>query len=112
MVEHVTENHGVGGSIPSLGTSREPRAAAFVDLAPMTAEASPCDEGDGAMKVTFYGKLASLLGRELELDCETPCTVAGLRNAIAVHFPMPPDPSTIDGCAPASASTRSPTIIR
>ena len=39
------------------------------------------------MKVTFYGKLASLLGRELELDCETPCTVAGLRDAISHTFP-------------------------
>lgn len=39
------------------------------------------------MKVTFYGKLASLLGRELQLDCEAPCTVAGLRQAIAHAFP-------------------------
>ena len=39
------------------------------------------------MKVTFYGKLASVLGRELELAVETPCTVAGLRNRIVEAHP-------------------------
>jgi hypothetical protein len=28
LVEHVTENHGVGGSIPSLGTNSIPRPTA------------------------------------------------------------------------------------
>ena len=38
------------------------------------------------MKVTFYGKLASVIGRELELELDTPCTVAKLREEIiAVH---------------------------
>jgi molybdopterin converting factor small subunit len=39
------------------------------------------------MKVTFYGKLASVLGRELDLAVEEPCTVAGLREQIAGAFP-------------------------
>lgn len=39
------------------------------------------------MKVTFYGKLASVLGRELDLAIDAPCTVADLRSAIAGMFP-------------------------
>lgn len=39
------------------------------------------------MKVTFYGKLAGLLGRELELAVETPCTVAALRKRITEVHP-------------------------
>lgn len=39
------------------------------------------------MKVTFYGKLASIIGRELELAVEPPCTIAGLRRAIAAAKP-------------------------
>jgi molybdopterin converting factor small subunit len=39
------------------------------------------------MKVTFYGKLAGMLGRELELAIEAPCTVAALRKRIAEAFP-------------------------
>jgi molybdopterin converting factor small subunit len=53
------------------------------------------------MKVTFYGKLAGLVGRELQLDCETPCTVAGLRHAIAHAFPAaarPLDDKRVRAC--------------
>ena len=39
------------------------------------------------MKVTFYGKLADILGRELDLAMETPCTIAGLRERIVASFP-------------------------
>jgi molybdopterin converting factor small subunit len=39
------------------------------------------------MKVTFYGKLADMLGRELDLAVETPCTIAGLRERIFAAFP-------------------------
>lgn len=39
------------------------------------------------MKVTFYGKLAAMLGTELELAVETPCTVASLRTRIAEAHP-------------------------
>jgi molybdopterin converting factor small subunit len=39
------------------------------------------------MKVTFYGKLADMIGRELELALETPCSVASLRAAIAAAYP-------------------------
>jgi molybdopterin converting factor small subunit len=39
------------------------------------------------MKVTFYGKLASVLGHQLELAMETPCTVAGLRSKIVEVHP-------------------------
>jgi molybdopterin converting factor small subunit len=39
------------------------------------------------MKVTFYGKLADTLGRELNLPVETPCTIAGLRERIVAAFP-------------------------
>lgn len=39
------------------------------------------------MKVTFYGKLASMLGHELELAVETPCTVARLRSRIVDAYP-------------------------
>lgn len=39
------------------------------------------------MKVTFYGRLASSLGRQLELTIETPCTVAGLRRQLVAAHP-------------------------
>ena len=32
MVEHVTENHGVGGSIPSLGTTFQPHSFSVIRL--------------------------------------------------------------------------------
>jgi len=40
-----------------------------------------------AMKVTFYGKLAAMLGAQLELAVETPCTIASLRTRIAEAHP-------------------------
>jgi molybdopterin converting factor small subunit len=39
------------------------------------------------MKIIFFGRLASLLGRELDLTVEEPCTVAGLRERIVAAFP-------------------------
>jgi molybdopterin converting factor small subunit len=39
------------------------------------------------MKVTFYGKLAEMIGRELDFAIETPCPVARLRGAIAHAYP-------------------------
>jgi molybdopterin converting factor small subunit len=39
------------------------------------------------MKVTFYGKLTGMLGRELDLAIETPCTVAALRSRIVEAYP-------------------------
>ena len=39
------------------------------------------------MKVIFYGKLASVLGRELEFAVEDRCTVAALREQIVAAFP-------------------------
>lgn len=39
------------------------------------------------MKVTFYGKLASILGRQAELAIKTPCTVAELRNRLLAGHP-------------------------
>lgn len=43
------------------------------------------------MKVTFYGKLASLLGREMELALDAPLTVAELRGAIGSMYPQAAD---------------------
>lgn len=40
-----------------------------------------------ALKITFYGRLADLVGRELELMLEEPCTIARLRHRIAASFP-------------------------
>lgn len=39
------------------------------------------------MKITFYGRLAGVLGRELDLVVEEPCTIARLRDRIAATFP-------------------------
>jgi len=39
------------------------------------------------MKITFYGRLADVVGRELELVVEEPCTIARLRHRIAGTFP-------------------------
>lgn len=39
------------------------------------------------MKITFYGRLADILGRELDLVVEGPCTIALLRHRIAGSFP-------------------------
>jgi molybdopterin converting factor small subunit len=39
------------------------------------------------MKVTFYGKLADMIGRELDVPAESPCTVAMLRGRIAETHP-------------------------
>lgn len=39
------------------------------------------------MKVTFYGKLASIFGHQMELAIATPCTVAGLRSQILAAHP-------------------------
>jgi molybdopterin converting factor small subunit len=39
------------------------------------------------MKITFYGRLADVVGRELDLVVEEPCTIARLRQRVAVSFP-------------------------
>ena len=39
------------------------------------------------MKVRFYGKLAELFGGEREVAIDTPCTVAELRDRLAIEFP-------------------------
>lgn len=39
------------------------------------------------MKVIFYGKLAGMLGHELELAVDGPCTVVGLRNRLVEVHP-------------------------
>jgi molybdopterin synthase sulfur carrier subunit len=39
------------------------------------------------MKVTFYGKLADMIARELDVPAESPCTVAILRGRIADAHP-------------------------
>ena len=39
------------------------------------------------MKITFYGRLADAVGRELDLVIEEPCTIAHLRQRIAASFP-------------------------
>ena len=39
------------------------------------------------MKVTFYGKLESIFGRQVEVAIKTPCTVAGLRSQILADHP-------------------------
>ena len=39
------------------------------------------------MRITFYGKLASELGRELELPVDESCTVGELRERIVDSFP-------------------------
>jgi molybdopterin converting factor small subunit len=53
----------------------------------MTAEIATQRNDKSPMKVTFYGKLAAMLGQELELAVEAPCTVAGLRSRIAASHP-------------------------
>lgn len=39
------------------------------------------------MKITFYGRLAEAVGRELDLVVEEPCTITLLRQRIASSFP-------------------------
>lgn len=39
------------------------------------------------MKIKFHGKLTSVLGRELDLVVEEPCTIARLRDCIAATYP-------------------------
>jgi len=39
------------------------------------------------MRIIFYGKLADMLGRELDLPIETPCSVAEIRHRIAQAYP-------------------------
>jgi molybdopterin converting factor small subunit len=57
------------------------------------------------MKVIFYGKLASMLGRELELAVEEPCTVARLLEQIVAAFPAAA-PSLQDGRVRAVVESR------
>jgi sulfur-carrier protein len=40
------------------------------------------------MRITFYGKLASVLGRELDLAVDEACTIGRLREQIADSFPQ------------------------
>jgi len=39
------------------------------------------------MRVTLYGRLADLLGRDLEVAVDTPCTVAALRSRMIETWP-------------------------
>ena len=39
------------------------------------------------MKVRFYGKLAGFFGSEREIATGTPCTVAELRERLAMEYP-------------------------
>lgn len=39
------------------------------------------------MKITFYGKLASLAAREVEMPVDAPCTVRALRERLATAYP-------------------------
>jgi molybdopterin converting factor small subunit len=45
------------------------------------------NDHEGPLRVKFYGKLAGILGPELQLRVENPCTVASLRNRIADAHP-------------------------
>lgn len=40
------------------------------------------------MKILLYGKLADVLGREVELAAAAGCTIAQLRDRIAIDFPQ------------------------
>lgn len=44
------------------------------------------------MKILFYGKLADVVGRELELPAEPGCSIAELRELIAVEHPEVAEP--------------------
>ncbi|MCL6684119.1 MoaD/ThiS family protein [Sphingomonas alba] len=39
------------------------------------------------MKVLFYGKLRGVLGSEVDVSIETPCTVAALRTLLVAEHP-------------------------
>lgn len=39
------------------------------------------------MKITFYGRLASIVGRDLELAIDQPCTIGHLRHRLAEAYP-------------------------
>ena len=39
------------------------------------------------MKVRFYGKLADIFGRELDISTDTSCSVAELRKLLAADYP-------------------------
>lgn len=39
------------------------------------------------MQVTFYGKLASTIGRQVELAVDTPCTILELRAQLRTTYP-------------------------
>ena len=39
------------------------------------------------MKVSFYGKLASTMGAELDVPIEGPCSVGGLRQHLVASYP-------------------------
>lgn len=43
--------------------------------------------GDSSMRVFFYGKLASAVGRELDVPVEGPCSVGGLRRYLVASYP-------------------------
>jgi molybdopterin converting factor small subunit len=40
------------------------------------------------VKIRFYGRLADLFGSEREMQIETPCTVAELRQHLASNYPQ------------------------
>lgn len=39
------------------------------------------------MKVFLYGKLAGVIGPQLDVSIETPCSVAGLRRHLIASYP-------------------------
>lgn len=43
------------------------------------------------MRVSFYGKLASTMGAQLDVPVEAPCSVGGLRRYLAASYPEAAD---------------------
>jgi sulfur-carrier protein len=90
--DHLTRHplHG-GHATEAPATQHRPGLSAsgvtLIDLLVITAETDPRDDPERPMRVTFYGKLAGMFGRELDLAIETPCTVSALRNRIAQAYP-------------------------
>lgn len=39
------------------------------------------------MKVLFYGRLADMIGRQIEIEMTQPCSIAALRERIAAAHP-------------------------
>ena len=43
--------------------------------------------GDSSMRVSFYGKLASAIGAQLDVPIDGPCSVGGLRRHLVDTYP-------------------------